>query len=333
MNKLYLHIGMGKTGTSAIQYFLYENRERLLKQNIHYPITEGYFIDKDNDVTSGNADVIINHILNEEYDEIFEYIELLLKDNNVLISSELLVYYFGKNIDLFYDIVEKFNATVILYIRKQDEFFNSLVNQWTKLKFLTNTDCLKDVHENYFYVMKIINNIDNEKLIVRPYDKTQFKDGNLIMDFLDCLGLVLDNSYILNKRQINTSLSPIAYKLKQEYNRHNENVLNKDFIKVLIEYSRQEKLEYKNVFVISKQEREDLLEVYNVFNDGVAIKFLQRVEGKLFNKTSNDDMYIDDKRLYTEIQIKEAFEFIKDNYKGYDLDIEELFLKAFNVKI
>ncbi len=332
MNKLYLHIGMGKTGSSAIQYFLYENRERMLKENILYPVTDEHFIDKTNDVTSGNADEIIKFILDEEYDKIFEYFEGLLKENNVLISSELLIYYLGKNINLFYDIVEEFNATVILYIRKQDEYYNSLVNQWTKLKNLTDTGCLNEVHENYFYIMKIINNLESEKLIVRPYEKEQFKNENLIDDFLECLGLELDESYVMNSRLINNSLSPIAYKLKLEYNKVYGDVLNKEFINVLIEYSKQEKALVKNAFLISKEEREDVLEVYRVFNFDIAIRFLQRLDGELFYKEISDtDVYIDDDSLYTEELVKEAYEFMIKNYMGSVLDFSELFNKAFRV--
>ncbi len=334
MNKLYLHIGMGKTGTSAIQYFLYENRELLQSQNILYPVTDGYFIDKSNEVTSGNASDIINHILNEEYDDIFEYLDELLKQSNVLISSELLVYYFGKNIELFYDIVEQFNATVILYVRKQDEFYNSLVNQWTKLKNLTDTDCLKEVHENYFYIMKIINNINSDKLLVRPYEKLQFKNENLIDDFLECLGLNLnsefEDKYVVSTKKINNSLSPIAYKLKQEYNFKFKDVTNKEFINVLIEYSKQNNNKYNNVSVVSKQEREELLEVYSAFNASLAMRFLQRLDGKFFVETNKQIVHIEDESLYSEKLIKEAYEFIKNNYQGSNLNIDELFNQVFD---
>ncbi len=329
MNKLFLHIGMGKTGTSAIQYFLYENREMLLKQNILYPITENYFIDKDNDVTSGNANEIIKLILAEEYEKIFEYLESLLKENNVLISSEILIYYFGKNIDLFYDIVEQFNATVILYIRKQDEYYNSLANQWTKLKSLVDADCLKEVHENYFYIMKIVNSINTEKLIIRPYEKDQFKNRNLIDNFLECLGLELDTNYKMNARNINNSLSPICYKIKQEYNRTYGDVTNKEFINVLIEYSKRES-NFKKVFIITKKEREELLELYNDFNMSLAIRFMQRLDGVLFYDGINDkDVYIDDERLFADELLDSGLEFIKSSYKGNDIDLDKLFIRAF----
>ncbi len=327
MNKLYLHIGMGKTGTSAIQYFLYENKEILKSQNIEYPLTENYFIDKDNDVTSGNGDVIIDFIFKEQYDEIFEYLEDLLEKSDVLISSEILLYYFGKNIDLLYDIVEKFNGVVILYIRKQDEYFNSLVNQWTKLKSLSDTNCLSSVHESYFYIMKIINNINENRLIVKPYEKEQFKKENIIDDFLECLDLELDDKYKTNTRKINNGLPPVAYKIKQEYNRQYTDVLNKEFINVLVEYSKLKVNEdSKSVFVISKDERVEALSLYDAFNMNIAIRFLKRLDGKLFYKEINDsDIYINDESLFSKEALDDAFEYIKRNYKGDELDLGSIF--------
>ncbi len=327
MNKLYLHIGMGKTGSSAIQYFLYENKEVLKSENLCYPITENYFIDKDNDVTSGNGEEIINFIINEEYDKIFEYLEGLLEKSDVLISSEILLYYFGKNIDLLYDIVEQFNGVVILYIRKQDEYYNSLVNQWTKLKSLWDTDCLNAVHEAYFCVMKIINNINEGRLIVKAYEKEQFKNENIIDDFLECLGLELDDRYKQSSRKINSSLTPTMYIIKQEYNRQHKDVLNKEFINVLVEYSKQALNESrKNVFVISKAEREEVLGVYEAFNMNIAFRFLKRLDGKLFyNEINDEDVYINDESLCNKEELDKAIEYIKQNYKGDELDLDSIF--------
>ena len=35
--KLYLHIGMGKTGTTALQHFFWDNRDILAAKGICYP--------------------------------------------------------------------------------------------------------------------------------------------------------------------------------------------------------------------------------------------------------------------------------------------------------
>ncbi|MBR1598061.1 MAG: hypothetical protein IJ661_04000 [Lachnospiraceae bacterium] len=45
-NTLYLHIGMPKSGTSAIQTFLYKNNEKLKSYGYEYPDLKGELINK-----------------------------------------------------------------------------------------------------------------------------------------------------------------------------------------------------------------------------------------------------------------------------------------------
>lgn len=39
MKTIYLHIGIGKTGTSAIQQGLYNNRKKLYEAGFYFPVT------------------------------------------------------------------------------------------------------------------------------------------------------------------------------------------------------------------------------------------------------------------------------------------------------
>ncbi len=324
MGKLYLHIGMGKTGTSAIQYFLFKNREYLKSRGIYFPAKDDYLDNAIDGTTSGNSEEIIKLILEERYEEVFEYFENLLQNNDVIISSEVLIYFFGKNIELLADIVETFDTKVILYIRKQDEFYNSLANQWTKFKYLEDVDCISEVHEHYFYIMKLMNHVNNDKIVMKVYEKGQFKNGNIFSDFLDCLGLELDENFELPEKRINTSLSPLAYEIKKIYNKRYSGVLNENLIKTLVEYSvLDRKSNDEKFFVISKTEREELLETYSVFNMGIATKFFGREDGKLFyDEISDTDVYSDSKE-YTLKELDEAYEFMKKNHNSDNIEIIE----------
>lgn len=42
MDKLIIHIGMAKTGTTAVQSYMYANRLALLEQGINYPLSATY---------------------------------------------------------------------------------------------------------------------------------------------------------------------------------------------------------------------------------------------------------------------------------------------------
>lgn len=97
MNKLYLHIGMGKTGTSAIQFFLFENKLELLKKDYLFP-TDDMSFNYIEDYSNGNGKIIVRAIESRNYEEVFNFIDENIKDRNITFSSEDLLFYFAKDI-------------------------------------------------------------------------------------------------------------------------------------------------------------------------------------------------------------------------------------------
>lgn len=86
MKKLFLHIGCGKTGSSALQVWLYKNYENLLSLGVLYPKT-GKDIKSDYQITSGNGVKLSRDLLDDKnIDYIFEAFSSGIE--NVLFSSE-----------------------------------------------------------------------------------------------------------------------------------------------------------------------------------------------------------------------------------------------------
>lgn len=86
MKKLFLHIGCGKTGSSALQVWLYKNHEAFLSSGVLYPKT-GKDIKNDYQITSGNGVKLSRDLLdNKNLDCIFEAFSSGVE--NVLFSSE-----------------------------------------------------------------------------------------------------------------------------------------------------------------------------------------------------------------------------------------------------
>lgn len=90
-------------------------------------------------------------------------------------------------------MIEKYDTKVILYIRKQDEFYNSPVNQWTKAKELVGNNCVVSVYENYFLVNKIFNNVKGNSLEIRVYEREQLVNNYVICDFLYAIDILDKN--------------------------------------------------------------------------------------------------------------------------------------------
>jgi len=86
MRKIYLHIGCGKTGSSALQLWLNNNAKAFAKAGIHYPLFGSPWLD-DYAITSGNGVEVVNAINRGD-------IGVLLKairdeaNGDILISSE-----------------------------------------------------------------------------------------------------------------------------------------------------------------------------------------------------------------------------------------------------
>jgi hypothetical protein len=87
MRKLYLHIGCGKTGSSALQIWMANNRENLCSQNILYPFRSGITL-KDYEITSGNGLELVNHIKSKNADAIIAA-NVKHGDHDILFSSEI----------------------------------------------------------------------------------------------------------------------------------------------------------------------------------------------------------------------------------------------------
>ena len=71
MKKLYLHIGCGKTGSSALQIWLHQNADNFLKLGIFYP-TLNQKIKTDYQITSGNGVALSRDLIEKKSIDIIE---------------------------------------------------------------------------------------------------------------------------------------------------------------------------------------------------------------------------------------------------------------------
>ena len=186
MNKLYLHLGSPKTATTAIQYFLHDNNEQLLKLGYEFPDTQEDFRDDkgfaqiNNDESAyANGNIIMDALVLSAYlkgadafDDILQYVfpdmveyykfviadnktdfntflrylKEKLEKNSVILSSE--------NLWTFnYEFLERFakefgdRVEVIVYLRRQDYYVESMWNEVIKLGVVC------DIVEDYLFFM------------------------------------------------------------------------------------------------------------------------------------------------------------------------------------
>jgi len=217
--KIYIHIGMPKTGTSAIQNFLVNNIALLDSCNLYYP---SHTMDI-NGISSGNGAYLIHLLNNNQFDEAKKLLDNFLTNangKNILLSSEN-----------FYRYPEKIkqlipNAIIIVYIREQSEQIRADYNQSVKRhrqiyffdKALESALRRKDMFFDFGLLDIWEKCYGKENLIVKIYDKKEFLQSNIIYDFLyifECSSDVVDYT----DKKINISYIEDALRFKIWFNK------------------------------------------------------------------------------------------------------------------
>jgi len=207
-NKLLIHIGSPKTGSSALEYFLNKNRNKLKEYGILYP---KHNVNK-NGISSGHHYLIPkkNSKFEKNRNQLLNIIDTTKKD--VVLSSESFFYNFEKIHALFP------NATYILYLRRPDLYAYSAYGQEVKRHNNSNkltSAYLKSSYQSYINTLeRIAKRVRKGQLIIKPYENNQFVNENIFEDFLSIIGIETLNTLNLPEKKINQgyTLNALEYK-------------------------------------------------------------------------------------------------------------------------
>ncbi len=218
MSRVYLHIGVPKTGTTALQDFCFTNRAVLMKHGVYYP--DCGTVSHQPLVLSWSENVPpMNSLdwgsvcrIDEEWDKIYK----IVKDDdvNVLISTESLS---GLSITSDMDIplelrryLKGLTVYVIVYIRQQDQLLQSIWNQYAKMPEEDIAVGLDEFIENpvpfsnYQTLLERWERVfGKENLIVRLYDKNVMHGGDIFSDFLHTMGIELTDEFQIPEINVN----------------------------------------------------------------------------------------------------------------------------------
>lgn len=189
MPRLLLHIGTEKTGSTAIQSFLHDQKDRLTESGVNF-IRAGRRARAHNRVLQARRQGRLAEVMAAIVTEIRN-----LPGMTHVLSSEM---YFGAGLapDLAAQLPDDIreNTRVLAYIRRQDKFLEALYKQRVKNnKFRGSPNEFRRRKDNVARYSKVLDAYADafgpENLIVRPFERRQFPGGNVNRDICNILGL------------------------------------------------------------------------------------------------------------------------------------------------
>jgi hypothetical protein len=256
-----IHAGMFKTGSTAIQQFLYDNKKRLKGNGIVYPgMGMKGSIAHHNFLWSYEEGVPYN--INDGDKPTWEELNLnYLSSGNVLIISSEALYSPLLNPNNALEIKRKlfnYDVKILLYVRRQDDFYASSYAQKVKRGVYVPElkEWIKQSKFNFERQFKgIIKSFGQANFIVRMYDFSSFYEGNIFKDFMHAVGLPWDDNYVIPGMK-NDSLSAKAIDVCRRTNALSSDIVELDrFNRVIRDLVEKHLYDGEKKHLLSSKER------------------------------------------------------------------------------
>ena len=318
-HKLVLHIGTGKTGTTALQSFLWNNAVKLREYGWDYPdILKSWCCKNDRRYIEGekNGNLLKVSIIadweEKKKEELWDIIFERLKNFNVIISDESI---WGHPVIDTKAAIDDYkrrcvNIKIVIYLRRQDKYLESLWNQNVKERL--ETDDLWDfIHRpenlqsaDYLGKIKSIEKVvGRDNIIVRVYEASQFKGtrGDITSDFIHVLNQIegkmkdewegiwlpgnenrkLDGEMLWAKLLFNRAYVSVFPDLDMREE------MKTGFANVYTDFARffqdaETSSSKPSAFFLTKEERRKILKNYEADNKEIAHTYLRRKDGRIF---------------------------------------------------
>jgi hypothetical protein len=290
---LIVHAGLYKTGTTALQNFLYNNSSLLAERGFlypeigqvkkaHYPISWGMHK---------------GHPHFEKYrNRLGEYREAIIKTahkkncENILLSAE--TFCDIKELSPLLDWLNPRGIKLVIYLRRQDQLLQSLYAQRVVKSNKEMTDTFPTFLQNELgywvdYHQKLVTDyvkaVGKNSIVFGVYENERF-GRDLTLDFLSLIGIDKADNFIdvgVYNRSLPTELIEVMRICNDrlDMNRKERALFRESMVRLLEEGGTQVNLSRS---LMAHEDIDRIRGSFADFNSTVAKDFLKRTDGRLF---------------------------------------------------
>lgn len=218
MKRIYLHIGFGKTGTSAVQEFFFQNRGAFLRQGLDYPLIgltpyahHGLALFQSPEMPEGVAGL---------YEQLVKAMRASPSDN-FLLSSEQFCFLRPAYVGSVKKHLAEFDVKVIFYARNQIKLIESTYLEWQKVgaQYHDNIGAFfKKTRNGFDFELRLapwVKEFGRDNVVVRIYDRRVI-GSDTSADIMKIMGLSLAEDVGNANLRSNHSLLPQFSRLVTE---------------------------------------------------------------------------------------------------------------------
>jgi hypothetical protein len=343
MNKYILHIGYSKTGTTAIQNYLSSNRQLLREQGVLYPDVKmyGVWAHCQNHNMLGRA--LAGRcgwygLTPNEYIGQFEKQCQYYRTKKVILSAENFLggvqpwdyddeLNYWKAVENYVkkagDLFSNFDTKIILYLRRQDDWLESIINQTIKSGVLAPEKLRKSSIDelikiylprlNYAKTLDIWAEVFGRKAIeVGVYNKKQLFRRDVIADFCDRLNIddsVLKKASLTNINE-NIKLNRDVLEFRRILNsidrpKYQERVLGEALLYLS---TKDNNIHKDNYSLLDRDRRKAIREKCHQSNKKLCSEYLPDNNQEFFEKQPEDINTKDE--IYPGLSIEQSLIFL-----------------------
>jgi hypothetical protein len=294
--KLIVHIGANKTGSSAVQRYLSMNSLALRAEGIIVPDEDLRIADK----IQGHHVFRFKQLMDspsegrKQLEEAIEAVDLAHpKATAILLSAENLT---ANPVapSLFEGLTRRFDIEVVIYIRRQDEYILSSWQQWYSkvwVDFWAWAISVVGVMGDWrAYLENWETVVPRDKITVRIFERSKLEGGDVIADFHSMLGISRPLSALAYPESaVNPSFSDAIVDLVKGNELIFRNVHDNEFYNFVAKMTGDRYRKTARQSSISYSQRKAMIRRYKQQNDWVKHSYFPHLEGELFSPPKERD--------------------------------------------